>query len=151
MNEPKNETDRLLDVHDFWNADTWTTRFSQKGQDQSEFFDRFRKYKYETEWHIPNLVPFADARGKRVLEIGCGHGVDGVNLALNGGQYTGVDLTEEAVASTAEHFRRCGLAGEFRLENAEHLSFPDGSFDIVYSHGVLHHTPDPVRAVDEVY
>jgi len=74
-----------------------------------------------------------------------------VMFALNGADYTGVDLTEAALEATRKHFEVMGLRGMFLKENAEQLSFPDGSFDWVFSHGVLHHTPKPQIAVNEVY
>ena len=86
-----------------------------------------------------------------MLEIGTGNGADGVMFALNGAVYTGVDLTEAALGASRKHFELLGLSGVFQKENAEHLSFPDESFDMVYSHGVLHHTPHPQAAIDEVY
>jgi SAM-dependent methyltransferase len=72
-------------------------------------------------------------------------------FALNGASYTGVDLTEAALDATRKHFEVLGLAGTFQKENAEQLSFQDRSFDVVYSHGVLHHTPNTQRAIDEVH
>ena len=92
-----------------------------------------------------------DLLGKKVLEIGTGNGADGVMFARNGALYTGVDLTEAALEATRKHFSMLGLAGTFRQENAERLSFPSDSFDIIYSHGVLHHTPNPRAAVEEVH
>jgi SAM-dependent methyltransferase len=97
------------------------------------------------------LVPFAEAKGKQVLEIGIGNGADGVMFALNGGQYTGADLTEAALEATRKHFEVLGLTGKFQKENAEQLTFASNSFDIVYSHGVLHHTPNIQQAIDEVW
>ncbi len=72
-------------------------------------------------------------------------------FALNGAFYTGVDLMEAALDATRRHFATLGLSGMFRPENAQCLSFADGSFDMVYSHGVLHHTPNPGAAIDEVH
>jgi ubiquinone/menaquinone biosynthesis C-methylase UbiE len=95
-------------------------------------------------------VPFAEQKGKKVLEIGCGNGADGVMFAQAGAEYTGVDLTEAAVEATRIHFQVMGLKGTFQIENAERLSFPDESFDFVYSHGVLHHTPHPENAFSEL-
>jgi SAM-dependent methyltransferase len=72
-------------------------------------------------------------------------------LARHGAQYTGVDLTRTAVEATRRHFEVVRLAGTFRIDNAERLTFPDASFDMVYSLGVLHHTPNPDRAFREVH
>jgi len=138
-------------VHSFWNTAACGTHFVTHYANDRDFFERFREYRYRTEWHIPLLVPFAEAKGKEVLEIGTGNGADGVMFALNGATYTGVDLTEAALDATRRHFETMGLSGNFRKEDAEQLSFADHTFDMVYSHGVLHHTPDPRAAIDEVH
>ncbi len=142
---------QLKGVYSFWNTEACGTHFVQQYADERDFFEKFREHRYRTEWHIPLLVPFAEAKGKKVLEIGTGNGADGVVFARNGAVYTGVDLTEVALAATRKHFEALGLSGVFQKENAEHLSFADKSFDLVYSHGVLHHTPNTQAAMDEVY
>lgn len=141
----------LLATHDFWNAEPCGTHFVPEYADRREFYAKYREFRYRTEWHIPELAQFDQAKGKSVLEIGCGNGVDGVMFAQNGARYTGVDLTEAAVNATREHFQILGLPGTFQQENAQKLSFPDATFDIVYSWGVLHHTPDPSAAFAEVH
>jgi ubiquinone/menaquinone biosynthesis C-methylase UbiE len=138
-------------VHAFWNTEACGTQFVERCADEKDFFEKFREHRYRTEWHIPLLVPFAETKDKQLLEIGTGNGADGVMFALNGALYTGVDLTEAALEATRKHFQLLGLTGTFQKENAEHLGFPDKRFDIVYSHGVLHHTPNTRAAVDEVY
>lgn len=72
-------------------------------------------------------------------------------FASHGAHYTGVDLTEAALEATRRHFAVMGLTGTFQKENAERLSFPDESFDWVFSHGVLHHTPNTRVAINEVH
>ncbi|MCS7210034.1 MAG: class I SAM-dependent methyltransferase [Chloroherpetonaceae bacterium] len=138
-------------VQAFWNTEACGTHFIQDFRDDKEFYDKYRAFRYQVEWHIPQLVPFAEARGKSVLEIGCGNGADGVLFAQHGAIYTGVDLTPTAVEATRKHFAVMNLPGTFQVENAESLSFADEQFDIVYSHGVLHHTPNPINAFNEVY
>jgi ubiquinone/menaquinone biosynthesis C-methylase UbiE len=141
----------LQKVHAFWNTEACDTHVVQEASGEADFYEKFREQRYRTQWHIALLVPFAAAKGKRVLEIGTGNGADGVMFALNGGIYTGVDLTEAALEATRKHFEVLGLEGTFQKEDAERLSFADDTFDIVYSHGVLHHTPDTQRAIDEVW
>ncbi len=141
----------LKNVHAFWNTEACDTHVVKKYSDEKDFYEKFREYRYRTQWHIPLLVPFAAARGKTVLEIGTGNGADGAMFALNGAIYTGVDLTEAALEATRKHFKVLGLPGTFQLENAERLSFPGGSFDWVYSNGVLHHTPNTQAAIQEVW
>lgn len=141
----------LGSVHSFWNTEACGTHFVREFTDERDFCEKFREYRYRTEWHIPLLVPFGAAKGKSVLEIGTGNGADGVMFAKNGAAYTGVDITETALEATRRHFEVMGLRGTFQKENAEELSFPDDHFDMVYSHGVLHHTPKPQSAINEVH
>lgn len=141
----------LQKVHGFWNTEACDTGVVSNASDEADFFTKFREQRYRTQWHIPLLVPFAQTKGKRVLEIGTGNGADGVMFAQNGAAYTGVDLTEAALEATRKHFEVLGLKGSFQKENAEKLSFAEATFDLVYSHGVLHHTPDTQRAIDEVW
>jgi ubiquinone/menaquinone biosynthesis C-methylase UbiE len=140
-----------LDVREFWNTEACGTHYVPLEKGTAEFYERYREFRYRTEWHIPLLVPFSETTGKQVLEIGCGNGADGVLFARHGAEYTGVDLTEAAVDATRQHFKVVNLRGTFQIENAEKLSFSDSSFDFVYSHGVLHHTPHPDEAFREVY
>lgn len=142
---------KLKSVQDYWNIEACGTHFIKEFRDKKDFLKQYKKYRYQVEWHILELVPFAESKGKKVLEIGCGNGVDGTMFAEAGADYTGVDLTETAVNASQEHFQLTGLNGKFQTENAEKLSFPDNSFDIVYSHGVLHHTPHPEIAIKEIY
>ncbi len=129
-------------VRAFWQAHPCGTKFSDAEMGTREFFERVEAHRYEKEWHIPEAADFAGARGLRVLEIGCGLGTDGAQFAKAGADYTGVDLTDAAVELARKHFELLGLRGEFRTADAENLDFADESFDLVYSHGVLHHTPD---------
>lgn len=138
-------------VREFWKSEACGSQFVQHFIDDQDFFAQYRQFRYHTEWHLPSFARFDTARDKSVLEIGCGNGADGVMFAKHGARYTGVDLTEAAVEATARHFAVMGLTGEFRVENAEQLSFADNSFDIVYSYGVIHHTPDPEKALQEIY
>jgi ubiquinone/menaquinone biosynthesis C-methylase UbiE len=145
------EDETVAEVAAFWNTEACGTQFVADARDARDFYEQYRRFRYETEWHITEFVPFAEMRGRKVLEIGCGNGADGTLFAEAGARYTGVDLTEAAVAATRRHFAVLGLPGEFRTANAEHLEFAAESFDVVYSYGVLHHTPDPARAVAEVH
>jgi SAM-dependent methyltransferase len=138
-------------VRAFWQAHPCGTKFSDAAMGTPEFFERVEAHRYTKEWHIPDAADFAGARGLRVLEIGCGLGTDGAQFAKAGAYYTGIDLTEAAIELARRRFECSGLPGEFRVADAESLDFADGSFDLVYSHGVLHHTPDTARAVQEMH
>lgn len=138
-------------VRAFWQAHPCGTKFSDAEMGTREFFQRVEAHRYATEWHIPDAADFASAHGRRVLEIGCGLGTDGAQFAAAGADYTGVDLTEAAIELARKRFQLFDLRGEFRVADAENLDFADESFDLVYSHGVLHHTPDTARAVREIH
>ncbi len=138
-------------VRAFWQAHPCGTKFSDAEMGTPEFFELIEAHRYTKEWHIPEAADFAGARGLSVLEIGCGMGTDGAQFAKAGAHYTGVDLTEAAIELARKRFEIAGLTGEFRVADAENLDFADGSFDRVYSHGVLHHTPDTARAVAEIH
>src|SRR5436853_917750 len=138
-------------VRDFWQKNPCGTKFTDAEMGTRAFYERVEEHRYEKEWHIPAAADFKSARGLRVLEIGCGLGTDGAQFARAGAIYTGVDLTVAAVELAQTNFSSRGLQGEFRVADAEKLDFPDESFDVVYSHGVLHHTPDIRAAVHEIH
>jgi SAM-dependent methyltransferase len=138
-------------VRAFWQANPCGTKFTDAEMGTREFFERVETHRYGKEWHIPEAAGFKSARGLRVLEIGCGLGTDGAQFAQAGADYTGIDLTEAAVQLARRRFELFDLKGTFRTADAENLDFDDASFDLVYSHGVLHHTPDTARAVREAH
>ena len=138
-------------VRAFWQAHPCGTKFSDAEIGTREFFARVEAHRYAKEWHIPSAAHFAGARGLRVLEIGCGLGTDGAQFAKAGADYTGIDLTEASIELARKKFELSGLRGEFRVADAENLDFAGESFDLVYSHGVLHHTPDTALAVREIH
>src|SRR5215472_16310341 len=138
-------------VRAFWQANPCGTKFADAEPGTRRFFELVEAHRYEKEWHIPEAADFNGARGLRVLEIGCGLGTDGARFARAGAEYTGVDLTEAAIDLARRRFQLFDLPGSFRPADAEHLDFPDQSFDLVYSHGVLHHTPDTAGAVKEIH
>jgi 2-polyprenyl-3-methyl-5-hydroxy-6-metoxy-1,4-benzoquinol methylase len=138
-------------VRAFWQEHPCGTKFSDAEMGTREFFDRVEAHRYSKEWHIPIAADFSSTRGLKVLEIGCGLGTDGAQFAKAGADYTGIDLTEASIELARQRFELSGLKGEFRVADAEQLDFGDATFDVVYSHGVLHHTPDTGTAVREVH
>jgi SAM-dependent methyltransferase len=138
-------------VRAFWQAHPCGTKFSEAEIGTREFFERIEAHRYEKEWHIRTAADFAHTQGLKVLEIGCGLGTDGAQFARAGADYTGVDLTDAAIELARKRFELFGLKGDFQVADAENLEFPNESFDVVYSHGVLHHTPDINAAVQEIH
>ena len=138
-------------VQRFWNSHPCGGKFSTQVIGSREFFNEIESHRYRTERHIPGLAAFNCWAGRDVLEVGCGLGTDAVQFARNGARYTGVDLTLRSIELTSLRFRQEKLDGRFLNADAENLPFPHASFDLVYSHGVLHHTPNTERAVQEVH
>lgn len=144
-------TDLKSRVHDFWEANPCGAKFAEDEIGTRQFFDAIEHHRYRTEWHIPEAVDFPRWRDCEVLEVGCGLGTDAISFARAGARYTGVDLTEASIELVRRRFAFENLAADLRTADAEALPFPDDSFDLVYSHGVLHHTPDTQRGIDEVH
>jgi ubiquinone/menaquinone biosynthesis C-methylase UbiE len=138
-------------VRAFWQANPCGTKFADAPPGTRRFFELVEEHRYQKEWHIPEAAGFASAQGLKVLEIGCGLGTDGAQFAAAGADYTGVDLTDAAIELAQRRFELFDLQGKFHTADAEKLEFTDDAFDLVYSHGVLHHTPDIERAVGEIH
>lgn len=117
-----------------------------------EYFDAIERERYvEYAPWIKQTIGFDSYPGKRLLEVGFGTGTDLLQFARGGAIVTGLDLTPRSIEIARRRFEVHGLNGEFTIGDAENLSFPDASFDVVYSFGVLHHTPDTHRAIRELY
>lgn len=142
-------------VRRFWEDHVNNEYFTRSERGSPEYFEEIERRRYRHHYHLPPLFESmaAAGRGRRLLEVGCGIGIDTLRLARLGfGEVVGIDLTEVAVEVAAERARREGLGGvRFEVGNAEALPFEDGAFDLVYSFGVLHHTPGIERAVAEVH
>ena len=138
-------------VRAFWQANPCGVKFADAAPGTRLFYELVEAHRYTKEWHIPIAADFASARGLKVLEIGCGLGTDGAQFAEAGADYTGVDLTSAAVELARKRFELFDLPGKFQTADAENLDFGDESFDLVYSHGVLHHTPDTQKAIEEIH
>ena len=137
-------------VRAFWQEHPCGTKFADAEPGSRRFYELVEEHRYKKEWHIPIAAGFANTKDLAVLEIGCGLGTDGAQFAKAGANYTGIDLTEAAVDFARRRFELFDLPGSFRVADAERLDFPDNAFDLVYSHGVLHHTPDTPAAIREV-
>ena len=138
-------------VQEFWDSKPCGTQNSPSQPGSPQFFQEVESHRYEEEFHIPEVAEFADHRGERVLEVGCGLGTDGCQFAQGGAIYLGCDLSQRSLSLAREAFRHRRLPGDFASVDAETLPFAASSFDLVYSHGVLHHTPDTPAAIREVH
>jgi SAM-dependent methyltransferase len=117
-----------------------------------EFFDEVERHRYQeyAPW-MPEVMGFNDFAGQRLLEVGCGMGTDLLQFVRGGAKVTGVDLTPRSIEISRHHLSLYGHRGQFAIADCEHVPFDDGSFDVAYSNGVLHHTPDTAGAVSEIH
>ena len=140
-------------VREFWNHRPCNIRHSPKPLGSKEYFDEVEARKYFVESHIPAFAEFQRWTGKRVLEIGCGIGTDTINFARAGAEVTAVDLSDkslEIARQRAEVFRLSNI--RFYHGSAEELSsiVPVQPYDLIYSFGVIHHTPHPERLLEQL-
>jgi 2-polyprenyl-3-methyl-5-hydroxy-6-metoxy-1,4-benzoquinol methylase len=144
----------LARVRDYWNSRPCNIRHSPKPVGTREYFDEVEARKYFVESHIPAFADFEQWRGKRVLEIGCGIGTDTINFARHGAKVTAVDLTQKSLDLARQRAKVFGLEDRIRFfqANAEQLSdtVPVEEYDLVYSFGVIHHTPNPDRVIEQI-
>jgi SAM-dependent methyltransferase len=136
-------------VREYWNRHIHDLEITKHPVGSRGFFDDLDQYHFEKLHHLLRLVDFDAYRGRRVLEVGCGAGVDLARFAKGGASVVGVDLASSAIDLARANFKQQGLAGEFRVADGEALPFPENSFDLVYAHGVVQYTTSPQRLVDE--
>jgi 2-polyprenyl-3-methyl-5-hydroxy-6-metoxy-1,4-benzoquinol methylase len=141
-------------VKDYWNARPCNIRHSTQPVGTREYFDEVEARKYLVEPHIPAFADFARWRDKKVLEIGCGIGTDTINFARHGAQVTTVDLSDKSMALARQRAQVFGLQDRIRFcpGNAEELSafVPVEPYDLIYSFGVIHHTPHPNAVLEQL-
>jgi SAM-dependent methyltransferase len=138
-------------VREFWNAKSCGEVYAE-GDSPAEKLAQQARERYILEPYIAAFAGFSHGAGKDVLEIGVGMGADHLEWAKSSPRsLTGIDLTDRAIQFTQERLGFFGLQSDLHAADAENLPFPDNSFDIVYSYGVLHHSPDTAQAIREVH
>jgi 2-polyprenyl-3-methyl-5-hydroxy-6-metoxy-1,4-benzoquinol methylase len=140
-------------VQQYWNDRPCNIRHSPKPVGEREYFDEVEARKYFVEPHIPRFAEFPGWRGKRVLEVGCGIGTDTINFARAGAQVTAVDLSDRSLDIVRRRAEVYGLPNIRCVQaNVEELGkvLPERDYDLVYSFGVIHHTPHPDVALGQL-
>lgn len=141
-------------VRDYWNARPCNLRHSTAPIGTKQYFDEVEARKYFVEYHIPRFAEFEAWKGKSVLEIGCGLGTDTINFARAGARVTTVDLSDKSMELARKRASTFGLDQQIQFfpGNAEQLSsfVPVEPYDLIYSFGVIHHTPHPDAVLEEL-
>ncbi len=138
-------------IKSFWNKKPCGTFGIIPDDLNIEYFEKIRARRYRLEPFIFDIVKFNETKNKKILEIGCGIGIDGIEFANNGADYTGIDLSAKSIDTCKKNFELYNQVGNIINMDAENLLFENDSFDIIYSWGVLHHTPDMQKAIDEIH
>lgn len=144
----------VYDVQHFWDRRPCNIRHSPSKVGTRKYFDEVEKRKYFVEPYILKFAQFSKWKGKKVLEIGCGIGTDTINFARAGAHVTAVELSQKSIDLTKKRAKIYRLANriKFYQTDAEQLSkvVPVEPYDLIYSFGVIHHTPHPEKVIDEL-
>jgi SAM-dependent methyltransferase len=144
-------------VQDFWQnhacGDAQVGGLRERfGGDYEKFFTDYDRFRYQTEKHLPACFDALGVKGKQVLEIGLGEGADAESLIRRGARWSGVDLTAESIERVRTRLTLRELPfDELSQGSVLDLPFADNSFDMVFSHGVLHHVPEIKQAEKEIH
>src|SRR5689334_4329088 len=139
-------------VKQFWERQSCDTDQARSGKFSRDYFEEIEQWRYADQPFIHSFAQFTRYRGKTVLEVGFGAGTDFLQWLRAGAIASGIDLTEEALANLTHRLQVYGLPAPERLQvgDAENLPFESNSFDLGYSWGVLHHTPNTEKAIGEL-
>lgn len=137
-------------VHAYWNKESCGTDVTIAQKFTKQYFEDIEEYRYSFEPEIMPFAQFSRAHGKSVLEVGVGAGTDFIQWVRSGAIAYGIDLTEEGIANVQNRLKQYELTcQDLRVGDAENLPYPSNHFDITYSWGVIHHSPNPLKALEE--
>jgi 2-polyprenyl-3-methyl-5-hydroxy-6-metoxy-1,4-benzoquinol methylase len=141
----------LAEIRDYWNKHIHDLEIATQPVGTAGFFQELSEYRFDKLRYLPEVVDFSAYKDKRLLEVGCGVGIDLIRFARAGAIVTGVDLAEVSIDLARKNFTQDGLTADLQVMNGEDLEFEDSSFDVVYGHGVLQYTADDQKMVNELH
>lgn len=142
----------IEEIKHYWDSRPCNIRHGTANIGTKEYFDQVEQRRYMVEPHGYTFATFDQWAGKKVLEIGCGIGTDAVNFVRAGAEYTGIDLSEKSIDLCKRRFEVYNLNGRLFAADAEQLDqyFQGETFDLIYSFGVIHHSENPKKIVDQL-
>lgn len=136
-------------VRAYWNLHIHDLEISAHPAGSPGFFADLDAYHFDKLHHLLQLIEFDGYAGQRVLEVGCGAGIDLVRFARGGALVTGVDVADSAITLARRNFQQQRLAAALCVGNGEQLPFAEDAFDFVYAHGVVQYTGGDRALIDE--
>ena len=148
--------DVFQEIADFWsfqlNNEIYLRDRPGVIRGSKEYFEIILAARRQFIYYFPTMISYLEKGPSRdLLEVGCGMGTDSLIFAQEGFNITGIDLAPAHLELAEGLFKHYQLTGSFIEGNAEGLPFPDHRFGCVYSFGVLHHTPNTGKAIQEIY
>jgi ubiquinone/menaquinone biosynthesis C-methylase UbiE len=141
-------------VTQYWEQEVCGTRYGKSYCNKKLYFQEISAQRYRLEGYIQDFAQFSEWRGKKILEIGLGTGSDFHKWIIHGAKATGIDITNSSVRLTKERLEIYNIKPEeytLSIADAEMMPFRNNEFDLIYSYGVLHHTPDTCLALSEIF
>ena len=135
----------------YWNERIHDLEMTEEPVGSPGFFRDLDEYRFDKLRYLPKAVDFGGYAGKRVVEVGCGLGLDLMRFAKGGAQVTGIDLSRQAIDLARAYFEGEGVAADLQVMDGNAMTFADATFDLVYVHGVLPYAADPAGIVRECY
>ena len=137
-------------IRDYWNERIHDLEIARHPVGTKKFFKELEAYRFDKLDYLPRVVDFAGYRGKKLLEVGCGVGLDLARFARGGANATGIDLAAVSIDLARKNFAFQHVKGNLQVMDGEHLEFDNESFDVVYAHGVLQYTADIEKMIAEI-
>jgi SAM-dependent methyltransferase len=136
-------------VREYWNHRIHDLDITTHPVGSPGFFADLDAYHFDKLHHLLSLIDFNGFAGRRILDVGCGTGVDLVRFVRGGAVATGVDVADAAIALARQNLGHQGLGAALCVGDGECLPFPDSVFDFVYAHGVVQYTAHDEALVGE--
>jgi 2-polyprenyl-3-methyl-5-hydroxy-6-metoxy-1,4-benzoquinol methylase len=138
-------------IRDYWNEHIHDLEVATHPVGSPGFFAELDEYRFDKLRYLPKAVDFAGYRGKTILEVGCGAGIDLMRFARGGALVSGIDLAETSIKLATQYFEQEGLEANLEVMNGEAMTFRADTFDVVYAHGVLQYTNNAAKMIDEIH